>query len=307
MTAIADSMSSAHCCWHLLAGPTALRCRRARCSARRRLADAGPTSADELALEQSRVADKYAKLEQLMLKMAELEGLTNPKRAQLLTRAVEQSKERLTKTQLEALVKLLNQKQLKRAARWPDDRADRSQGAAGAADERGPLRPPEERAAADQGVHQGSRAADSPGEVAAGPDRGRRRRRSGWPRSRAASPARRATWPARFARTKKAASRRSRPRSRSRASSSPARTKREQNDRASQGEAGPTRADRAEGPEVRGQKPDGEQKAGDQKGRQVRRRESRASRKPVKQKPGEAESRANRNRAKQKPGRAKIW
>src|SRR5438067_4899556 len=78
-------------------------------------AASGATSADELALEQSRVADKYAKLEQLMLKMAELEGLTNPKRAQLLTRAVEQSKEKLTKTQLDSLVKLLNQKQLKRA------------------------------------------------------------------------------------------------------------------------------------------------------------------------------------------------
>src|SRR5688572_1768814 len=76
---------------------------------------AGPGTADELALEQSRVADKYAKLEQLMLKMAELEGLTNPKRAQLLTRAVEQSKERLTKTQLESIVRLLSQKQLKRA------------------------------------------------------------------------------------------------------------------------------------------------------------------------------------------------
>ena len=78
-------------------------------------AEAGPASADELALEQSRIADKYAKLEQLMLKMAELEGASNPKRAALLTRAVEQSKERLTKTQLETLVKLLNQKQLKRA------------------------------------------------------------------------------------------------------------------------------------------------------------------------------------------------
>ena len=75
----------------------------------------GPGSADELALEQSRVADKYAKLEQLMLKMSELEGLTNPKRAQLLTRAVEQSKEKLTRAQLDTLVKLLNQKQLKRA------------------------------------------------------------------------------------------------------------------------------------------------------------------------------------------------
>src|SRR5262245_66453302 len=78
-------------------------------------APSGPTAADELALDQSHIADKYAKLEQLMLKMSELEGLTNPKRAQLLTRAVEQSKDRLTKTQLESLVKLLNQQQLKRA------------------------------------------------------------------------------------------------------------------------------------------------------------------------------------------------
>ncbi len=78
-------------------------------------AEVAPTSEDELALAQSRVADKYAKLEQLMLKMAELEGASNPKRAALLTRAVEQSKERLTKTQLETLVKLLGQKQLKRA------------------------------------------------------------------------------------------------------------------------------------------------------------------------------------------------
>jgi hypothetical protein len=76
----------------------------------------GPTAADELALEQSRLADKYAKLEQLMLKMAELEGMSNPKRAQLLMRAVEQSKQRLTKTQMETLVTLLHQRQLKRAA-----------------------------------------------------------------------------------------------------------------------------------------------------------------------------------------------
>src|SRR5262245_30321671 len=75
----------------------------------------GASAADELALQQSRVADKYAKLEQVMLKMADLEEATNPRRAALLRRAVEQSKERLTKTELESIVKLLNQKQLKRA------------------------------------------------------------------------------------------------------------------------------------------------------------------------------------------------
>ncbi len=76
---------------------------------------AGPTTGDEIALDQGQVADKYRRLEELMMKMAELEGGTNPKRAALLTRAVGQSKERLTKTQLESIVKLLSQKQLKRA------------------------------------------------------------------------------------------------------------------------------------------------------------------------------------------------
>ena len=75
----------------------------------------GASGADELALEESKIADKYAKLEQVMLKMADLEDATNPRRAALLRRAVEQSKERLTKTELESVVKLLNQKQLKRA------------------------------------------------------------------------------------------------------------------------------------------------------------------------------------------------
>jgi hypothetical protein len=76
---------------------------------------AGASAADELALQQGRLADKYSRLEELMLKMASLESATNPRRAALLTRAVEQSKERLTKTQLEAVVKMLNQQQLKRA------------------------------------------------------------------------------------------------------------------------------------------------------------------------------------------------
>jgi hypothetical protein len=75
----------------------------------------GATAADELALQQSRVADKYARLEELMIKMASLEEGTNPRRAALLRRAVEQSKEQLTRAELEAIVKLLNQKQLKRA------------------------------------------------------------------------------------------------------------------------------------------------------------------------------------------------
>ena len=72
-------------------------------------------SSSELALRQGRIADKYARLEQLMLKMAEVDAATNPKRAALLKQAVQQSKEKLTRTQLETVVKLLDQQQLKRA------------------------------------------------------------------------------------------------------------------------------------------------------------------------------------------------
>ncbi len=75
----------------------------------------GASAADELTLAQSRVSDRYARLEELMFKMAALEEATNPKRAVLLRRAIEQSKERLTRTELETIVKLLSQKQLKRA------------------------------------------------------------------------------------------------------------------------------------------------------------------------------------------------
>jgi hypothetical protein len=78
-------------------------------------AESGPASSDELTIDQSSIADKYAKLEQLLLKMAELEGLSNPKRAALLRQAAQQSTDRLTKTQLETIVKLLGRKQLARA------------------------------------------------------------------------------------------------------------------------------------------------------------------------------------------------
>ncbi|WP_425614404.1 hypothetical protein NA78x_004271 [Anatilimnocola sp. NA78] len=74
-----------------------------------------PAVTDDIALEQERVASKYARLEELLLKMSSIEQANNPRRAALLLRAIEQSKEKLTKTQLESVVKLLGQKQLKRA------------------------------------------------------------------------------------------------------------------------------------------------------------------------------------------------
>lgn len=73
------------------------------------------SASDELAIEQNRISDRYARLEDLLFKLAALEESTNPRRAALLKRAVEQSKERLTKAGLEKVAQQLSTKQLKRA------------------------------------------------------------------------------------------------------------------------------------------------------------------------------------------------
>ncbi|MFM9066811.1 MAG: hypothetical protein ACKOUR_05685, partial [Planctomycetota bacterium] len=52
----------------------------------------GPGEVDELALKQSKLADKYARLEELMARMATFEASSNPRRAELLKKAVQQSK-----------------------------------------------------------------------------------------------------------------------------------------------------------------------------------------------------------------------
>ena len=61
----------------------------------------------ELQRQAAMIAASYDKLEQLMLRMAEIEALTNPQRAALLKRAAQQSSERRTKKQLGDTVTLL--------------------------------------------------------------------------------------------------------------------------------------------------------------------------------------------------------
>jgi len=73
------------------------------------------TAADELSIEQQRIADKYKRLEDTLLRMAELTAVADPRRAALLKKAVAQSKEELIGLQLEALVELLEKGQLSRA------------------------------------------------------------------------------------------------------------------------------------------------------------------------------------------------
>ena len=72
-------------------------------------------SVAELAEKQDRIREKYERLETLLLKLAEYEAIENPRKAELLKKAYQQSRERLTNTQLNSLVKLLAEAQLRRA------------------------------------------------------------------------------------------------------------------------------------------------------------------------------------------------
>lgn len=76
-------------------------------------AAAGPNK--QLADEQARLADKYRRMEELLFKMADFEATSHPRRAALLKQAYKQSKDRLTYSQLAAIVKLLGDGHLKRA------------------------------------------------------------------------------------------------------------------------------------------------------------------------------------------------
>lgn len=78
-------------------------------------APAAGAPASSLADQQSQLADKYRRLEDLIFKMADFEATTNPRRAALLKQAYKQSKDRLTQSQLTAIVAFLADKQYKRA------------------------------------------------------------------------------------------------------------------------------------------------------------------------------------------------
>ena len=79
------------------------------------VAEPQPNPAESLALEQQRIADKYKHLEGVLLRMAELSGATDPRRAALLKKVVGQSKERLVTVRLEQIVELLGNDRLSRA------------------------------------------------------------------------------------------------------------------------------------------------------------------------------------------------
>ena len=82
---------------------------------RRPQAGQAPGPAAETRLEQRTVADQFQHLEDVLLRMAELNAATDPRRAALLKKAVEQSKEQLIDVRFERLVELLGKDQLSRA------------------------------------------------------------------------------------------------------------------------------------------------------------------------------------------------
>ena len=74
-----------------------------------------PDALEQLARRQNQLADKFVRLETLMLKMADLDAVSNPRRAILLRRAVEQSKERQVRLHLKTLVELIVEDELDNA------------------------------------------------------------------------------------------------------------------------------------------------------------------------------------------------
>jgi hypothetical protein len=75
----------------------------------------------DLANRQTKLAGRYAKLEELLVKMAKLEAANNPRRANLLQQAMELSKDKHTRLQLESIATLLGKQQLARAIREQTD------------------------------------------------------------------------------------------------------------------------------------------------------------------------------------------
>ncbi len=68
--------------------------------------------ADALSVDQARLADRFERLEQVVLRLAELTASTDPHRAELLRAAVVQSKQQDVGERYEAIVKLLEGDQL---------------------------------------------------------------------------------------------------------------------------------------------------------------------------------------------------
>src|SRR5437868_1027899 len=64
-------------------------------------------AADQLSIEEARLADRFKRLEEVIGRLAELSAPTDPRRAKLLREAIAQSREQDVNTRFESIVKLL--------------------------------------------------------------------------------------------------------------------------------------------------------------------------------------------------------
>ncbi|MCC9604450.1 hypothetical protein LOC68_27980 [Blastopirellula sp. JC732] len=89
----------------------------AACVSAQDAGDAAAPAKPEAALaeRQARLAQGFSRLEDLMIKMAEIDEIENPERAKLLREAAHASKDKLIRSQLETLVAILGDGKLKRA------------------------------------------------------------------------------------------------------------------------------------------------------------------------------------------------
>ncbi len=77
---------------------------------------AKPVAADDLSVEQARLADRYKRLEEVIGRLAELSASNDPRRAKLLREAIASSREQDVNSRFESIVKLLQDERLSAAA-----------------------------------------------------------------------------------------------------------------------------------------------------------------------------------------------
>jgi hypothetical protein len=73
-------------------------------------------AADQLSVDEARLADRFKRLEEVIGRLAELSAPTDPRRAKLLREAIAQSREQDVNTRFESIVKLLQDERLSAAA-----------------------------------------------------------------------------------------------------------------------------------------------------------------------------------------------
>src|SRR5262245_18385596 len=73
-------------------------------------------AADELSVEQARLADRFKRLEEVIGRLAELSASSDPRRAKLLRDAIAQSREQDVNSRFESIVKLLQDERLSAAS-----------------------------------------------------------------------------------------------------------------------------------------------------------------------------------------------